>query len=80
MNREEVYAQIDLERNYQDTLGGDRVDGHKHSVGEELVVLQVYLQKALEAWVKSPGDKDAIVIVSKIAAVAVRCMENYNDD
>ena len=76
MDRKDVYNLIDAERDYQDTLGSDRIDGHKHLVGEELVLLQVYTQKALDAWVNNPGEIKAMAVVLKVAAIAVRCIEN----
>ena len=77
MDRKDVYKFIDLERGYQDNLESDRTDGHQHSVGEELVVLQFYLQKAFGAWVENPGDWNALRTICKVAAIAVRCMENH---
>jgi len=77
MNREDVYFLIDEEREYQDTLGPERVDGHQHSVAEELLLLQAYVQDAANAWVGMPGDSFVLDEMPKIAAIAVRCLENY---
>jgi len=77
--RERVYKTIDGERDYQDNLGLDRVDGHTHTVGEELILMNVHLDLAKAAWVNNPGDIEALEQVRKIAAIAVRCMENHGN-
>ena len=80
MNRKIVYKLIDEEREYQDDLGDDRTDGHTHSVTDELILMQVYLQRALAEWANNPGDLYALVQVKKVAAIAVRCLENNMPD
>ena len=77
MDRALVYEFIDAERHHQDSLGDVRTDGHQHSVCEELVLLQVYLDKAFLAWTGNPGDWYAVQAIKKVAAIAVRCMENH---
>ena len=77
MKQRDVFRLISEERDYQDSLGSDRTDGHQHSVGEELVLLEVYLRRAFDAWADNPGDQQALDQVRKIAAIAVRCMENH---
>ena len=77
MLKEDVYKLIDNERNHQNSLPPDRTDGHTHTVGEELVLLQVYLRRALDAWVDNPGDNAALNEIRKIAAISVRCIENH---
>ncbi len=76
MTRDEVYDLINEERDYQDSLGSDRTDGRTHTVGEELVLMQVYLQRALAEWANNPGDLYALKEIRKVAALAVRCLEN----
>ena len=77
MVRDMVYKIINQEREYQDNLSEERTDGHIHSVGEELILLNVYLRKAMDAWADNPGDTYALDQIRKIAAIAVRCMENH---
>ena len=79
MKREDVYELIDGERAYQDALGSERVVQSRmaRSVCEELVLLQVLVQRAFEVWVDTPADEEALVMMRKIAAVAVRCMEQH---
>lgn len=78
MERESVYFMINKEREYQDNLGKDRTNGHLRSVGDELVLMDVYLQRAFNAWANNPGDIKALDEIRKIAAIAVRCMENHD--
>lgn len=79
LSRKEVYKAIDSERNYQDTLSStrtDRPDG-QHSVGEFLVLLKEYTDRALQAWTDNPGDAAALDVLRKVAGIAVRCMEQH---
>ena len=77
MHRGDVYRLISEERTYQDNLDSSRTDGHLHSVGEELLLLEGYLRKATALWVDRPGDTLALDGIRKVAAIAVRCMENH---
>jgi hypothetical protein len=52
MNRFEVYKLIDTERDHQDILGPERTDGRVHNVGEELILLDVYLRKSFDGGTK----------------------------
>jgi hypothetical protein len=75
-DRKIIFDLINKERDYQDNLDSDRTDGRIHSVGEELVLLQVYLNNAFAAWANYPGDSHALLQITKVAALAVRCLEN----
>lgn len=76
--RDQVYAAIDTERAYQDALPPTRTDTQgEHSVGEHLVLLKEYVDRALKAWVDNPGDDPALHVVRKVAGIAVRCMEQH---
>jgi hypothetical protein len=77
MTRDEVYEIINEERAYQDVLSADRTDGTDKTVGEYIVMLQYYLDKAVEMWTMKPGTLPAMDQVRKIAAIAVRCMEQH---
>lgn len=74
--RSVVFEAICEERDYQDVicdeLGYDRV----HPVAAELVMLKVYLDKAFEAWTHNAGEEPALSEIRKIAAIAMRAMEN----
>jgi hypothetical protein len=78
MKRKDVYALIDGERDYQDSLGADRSREAPHSVGAYLTLLRSYAAKADIAWTDNPGDTAALDVIRKIAAIAVRCMEDHD--
>ena len=77
MERKAVYKLVYEERVIQDSLGPKRTDGHTHSVGDELVLGNVYLRKAFEAWTNYPGDEQALKQLIKVVAIIVRCLENH---
>ena len=76
-SREEIYVAIDSERDYQDSLGPLRTNEPVHSVGDELTMLATYLRKAQDAYTSQPGVEAALHEIRKVAAIAVRCMENH---
>jgi hypothetical protein len=78
LTRAQVYALIDGERDYQDSLGPDRREPVEvpHSTGEYLVMLDTYLRKAKDAWTNTAGDRAALDQIRKIAGIAVHCMED----
>ncbi len=80
MERSDVYRLIDGEREYQEDLEGDgsRHDGHQHTVGDYLVMLNSYIQKANSAWTDNGTDVPALEVIRKIAGICVHCMEDYN--
>lgn len=84
VSRQEVYAAIDSERAYQDsvwrenagTVAGEPV----RTVAEELLMLDEYVKRAREAWTSAPREVEARVttnILRKCAAICVRAMENH---
>ena len=84
ISRWKVYRIIDEERQYQDSLGGDRTDNPTggedpipHTVGDFSTMLQQYQNELVEAWTKNPGDEPALHVMRKIAAIAVNCMEQH---
>lgn len=77
MNQTEVFKIVDGERTYQESLGSDRTDGRNRTVGDELVLMDVYLRRAFDAWADYAGDTAALEQIRKVAAIAVRCMENH---
>jgi hypothetical protein len=77
--RQEVYAAIDSERDYQDANRHNARSNltRVYSVPEWLNVMATYLRKAQDAW-SGPhpeGLDESINVVRKIAATAVICME-----
>lgn len=77
MERSEVYKLLDGERAYQDSLGSDRTDGAKHTVGDYIVMLQHYQQKLVEAWTLNAGTEQALDVIRKIGGIAVHCLEDH---
>ena len=78
--RDEVYIAIDGERDYQDDLAGvkkwdeeDRVPAK--SVGDFLLLLNVYIQRASVDYADNVGDHQPRKVIRKIAAIAVHCLE-----
>lgn len=86
-SREEVYKVIDGERNYQDSLfvSGGRFsideDGEDpsraHTVGESILILKRYVDKAAIEWNDNCGNTPALHMIRKVAGIAVRCMEEH---
>lgn len=83
--RGKVYGIINGERKYQDAQyekgSKDRCEARFqkqiHTVGEELVIMKVYLDEAEVAWAKNFGDAPALHAIRKVVALGVRCMENH---
>lgn len=71
-SRDEVYAAIDGERDYQDELL--RTD---RSLTAELLLLESYVARARGMWTDYKGDSEVLRMVRKVAGIAVRCMENH---
>lgn len=85
MNRGKVFGIINDERDYQDAQresGGvhphhGRFQKQIHTVGEELILMKVYLDKAIAKYANNFGDAPALHGIRKVAALAIRCMENH---
>ena len=85
MKRGKIFAVIVGERYYQDAQqksGGayphhGRFQTKVHTVGEELLLMKVYLDKAIAKYAGNYGDAPALHGIRKVAALAVRCMENH---
>lgn len=77
--RADVYAAIDSERAYQNALGPERRDARENrfTVGEWLVMMKTYVDKALVAWTDNPGTDAAVNAIRKVAAIGVGAMEEH---
>ena len=78
--RKEVFDAINEERDYQDSLWGERVQSPsgRHSVPCWILYMEDYLREAREQVVRyaAPNsDNEALHTIRKIAAMAVVCME-----
>ena len=79
VTRKEVYSAIDSERNYQDRLWSTD-DGFSNplSIGEFLVLLEVYLRKAQSEWTtESKPEINSLNTVRKLAGISVNCLEQH---
>jgi len=78
MKRGKIFGVIVGERHYQDAqLEKGRFQEPVHTVGEELLLMKVYLDKAIAKYAGNFGDAPALHGIRKVAALAVRCMENH---
>ncbi len=60
-----------------DNLPSDRKDGTPLSVGEEILLLHMYLKRAMKLWTDNPDDYTDIDIIRKVAIIAKRCVKNH---
>ncbi len=73
-----VIDAINGELAYQATLqGSGRADAVEHGVAGQLVTLSVYTQEAMVAWAKASGEEKALDALRKVAAIAIRALEEY---
>ena len=78
MKRGKIFGIIVGERHYQDAqLEKGRFQQSIHTVGEELLLMKVYLDRAITEYANNFGDAPALHGIRKVAALAVRCMENH---
>lgn len=81
MDRKDVYAAIDSERDFQVrlTADNDRPDMiSEFHVGDGLSAIEINLQKAREAWyINSDPHEGAMKYLRKIAALCVYLGETY---
>lgn len=77
--RSEVYKVIDGERTYQENLPSNRSEDPKRTrmVSEYLTMLDHYVRHAQDAWTSRAGQQVPLEDMRKIAALAVRCMEEW---
>jgi hypothetical protein len=85
MNRSDVYAAIDGERDYQSAAWGrggtmrstsSEADG-SHEVGSYLLLMEQYLTEARQAYTKNAGDLPALDQLRKVVALGVACFEEH---
>lgn len=77
MNRNDVYKVLDKERDFQDMIASGWENKGVPSVGEELLIMEHYMQLAREAWVCRKGSEPCLKQMRKVCAMAIRCFENY---
>lgn len=74
MERSEVYKVIDSERDYQNSLPRNDVKDQRPM--EHLAIIQRICRDMEDAWYDEPGHPP-MDYMRKIAATAVRCMEQW---
>jgi hypothetical protein len=81
MERSEVYQLIDGEREYQENLGRARREPGQQrralEMGEYITMLHGLIHQAQDEWLTKSKGGDSPAIMRKIAASAVRFMENH---
>lgn len=77
--RADVYKVIDGEREYQQTLPPNRSEDptRRRTVAEYLTMMDHYVRHAQDAWTMRAGIEYPLNDMRKIAALAVRCMEEW---
>ena len=81
MERSDVYRLIDGEREYQENLGRARHEPGKQrrvlEMGEYITMIGFLVSEARREWSTKSKGGDTPAIMRKIAASAVRFMENH---
>ena len=78
--RKEVYKAVDSEREFQDSFVlPERQYYQTHTLGEFILMLNQYAAQAQEKWThhKDTEVPESLHEVRKVAALAVRCMEQH---
>lgn len=71
-----VYDAIESERDYQDRKWGTPGE-HPHEVGGWLLLMDVHLKRAREAWAGANNDREALIALRKVLAIGVACGEQH---
>jgi len=72
-----VIAAIDSELAYHNRLGSNRTDDVDHGVAGQIVTITELSRQLNAAWYGGPGEDDAIHLMRKIAASAIRSLILY---
>lgn len=76
MDQKAVFEAIASERGYQDRKWGTPAE-HPHELGGWLVLMEVHLRRAQEAWASAGNDVAALKALRKVLAVGVACGEQH---
>lgn len=74
MERNRVYSAINTEREYQQNLARNNVK--RQTPMEHLALIEKVCRDMTDDWYNNPG-QPRIAHMRKIAAIAVRCMEEH---
>jgi hypothetical protein len=77
MKREDVYELIDKERYYQDLKWGGPDHDRTHSVGDWIVFMDIFLEKAKRGLRRN--DTEALVNILKLTSLGVAALESAGD-
>lgn len=85
IKREEVYKAIDSERAYQNSQwpnaqwdGNGEVPANPLSIGEFILLLNEYVDKARNAWtIEKAPELNTLEFIRKIAGITVNAMEQH---
>lgn len=81
MTREQVYEMIDRERDYQDQKWGGKKHDQNQSIGDFILYMDVYLNKAKQSYsgpfVEGANSLDEL---RKVIALGVACFEQIDDE
>lgn len=80
LTRAQVSNLISMERSYQDRAAERWDHKGKPSVEAELLLLQVYVQEAIEAWKKEPNNVGALHSIRKVVGIGYRALENHGKE
>ena len=75
LKRVQAFDAVESERQYQ-----EQFNSRKLSVGEELCLLQCYINKAMVTYadtLNAPSEPATMEVVRKIGAMCLRAMENH---
>lgn len=78
LTRDEVEHIVDTERAHQNVLLGHKASAEPITVCGALVLMDRYIRKAIDEWTDQVADH-GFDQLRKIAAIAVRCLENYGN-
>jgi hypothetical protein len=76
MTRQDVYKNIDSERDHQDKKWGTIAD-HPHDVGAWLTIMRKYLNDADIAHCNHIGDEEALDEITKVVSIGIACGEQH---
>lgn len=77
MERHQVYAIIDAERDHQDRKCKESNYAPFHTVEAEIIMMEHYIQLARTAWINNSGCERALEQMRKAIAIGVRCFEHH---
>jgi len=76
--RKEVYQVIDTEREYQNVTWENNGVPNELSLGDFILLLEIYVQKTREQWAKEGEPRiNTLEVLRKVAGISVHAMEQH---